>query len=917
MRFSITASAFLVAIVAQAADPALDSARAKMVEELAALRFDALGSPQLRWDAIPKVRAGRERPHKQLVLLVEYADRGFERFKGEVDQGKRLAAFFQEQLFDERYERKDTLSHYYATQSLGAYHVLGEVLPPVRLQAKRSLYGGPNRPEGGDWRNDVDPEAMVTEALALAVAAHPTRDWSAFDLWDPTDFDGDGQIDEPDGYVDHLVLIYAGNGQSSCQALYKLDDALNPNVGNPAIEGLSVGARECADRIWPHRSMLKMNEGQGPAVEGHVHANGGVPLAATAGAEAALWARDYNAQSEYTDPATLIHEFGHSIGLPDIYARTSSNSTGGWEVMSGTTSPSPQNLSAWSRMMLGWLTPRVVVPPEYGGKKLQSAYLQTLDDPSDASDARDAADGLTRAVLVVLPPKSRELKLTTLPKAAGTLALYSGQGNELNRSAELRVDLRSAAGKVELSFDAWWDIEGGWDFAYVESSPDGRQWTRLLPTNRRFMPAKHGHDGPTTLPGFTGLSGDLDGDGKNESQKRCNPKAKVAYGEDRATAAADPCLEPSWVRVAFDLSALVGQLTRLRVRYATDMAAVQRGLLIDNVSLEAAGVREAFEGRVGPQWRLDGFTQSPGHHTVLVPHYYLLEFRDPYTEAATHRYDRALGEPFYQVLSAEAGAATLVQLRPRPGVVAWYYDGSYAWSENDPATNGPGHGVLLTVDANPNELSLPGLEALLGGSPETFDTGYDVSSEAAQKQLAAAFYPVVCFARNAPMRPLDVDAAALSACPAEAAAGAVKAGGKPLLYSYEVNDRYLPGPDRDAFQKLGELLDYKVREGVLSYRLRDRGLRHAHTYDAPFSLAAFADGMQVFATRDGGLERRETRSFEPVSAFSDGTKARWLNPKLPFGGVDIPPEGFGFFLTSPKAGAPKAARVKVWLTWDR
>ncbi len=135
--------------------------------------------------------------------------------------------------------------------------------------------------------------------------------------------------------------------------------------------------------------------------------------------------------------------------------------------------------------------------------------------------------------MVVLPPKDRELTLAALGKRNGKLALYSGQGNELERSAELRADLRTTtAAKLELAFDAWWDIEAGWDFAYVESSvDDGHSWTRLLPADRRFMPAKHGHDGPDTLPGFTGTSGDLDGDGKNESQKGCDPKRKVALGK--------------------------------------------------------------------------------------------------------------------------------------------------------------------------------------------------------------------------------------------------------------------------------------------------------------------------------------------------------------------------------------------------
>ncbi len=157
-----------------------------------------------------------------------------------------------------------------------------------------------------------------------------------------------------------------------------------------------------------------------------------------------------------------------------------------------------------------------------------------------------------------------------------------------------------------------------------------------------------------------------------------------------------------------------------------------------------------------------------------------------------------------------------------------------------------------------------------------------------------------------------------AACPDEAAgAAAYTIDGKKLLYTYEATEKTLPGPERDAFQKLGELPDYKLREGVITYRLRDRGLRHAHSYDAPFSLTAFDDGLQVYSAKDGKVERTSTAAFAPVASFQDATRSRWLNPKLPFGGVDVPQVGFGFTLTAPKADAPKAARVKVWLTWDR
>ncbi|MBL4632892.1 MAG: immune inhibitor A [Kofleriaceae bacterium] len=492
-----------------------DSPEARMVANLAGLHIDKLGNPVLRWDHIPPVIAAKEAPHKLLVLLVEYSDRKFDRFSGDPDQASKLSEYYQEQLFDDSYAKIDTLSHYYRTQSLGKYHVVGQVMKPITLPKDRSYYGSPHRPAGGNWRNDSAAEELIADALKVAHSTYKDLDWSDFDRWDPEDYDKDKKLDEGDGYLDHFVIVFAGGGQSSCEGLHKVGDVLTSNVQmKEGLKLLSKEQRECADRIWPHRSKVKANDGTGPKLGGIENPGGGLPVSDT------LWIRDYNAQSEYTGASTFIHEFGHSIGLPDVYSRTSSNSTGGWEVMSGTASPSPQNMSSWSRLMLGWLKPKIITPPAFGGAASVDFSLRTLDDPADVTGDAE------RAAMIILPPKKKKIELTALPEASGKWALYSGQGNELSRTATLQLDLSKVTDGAELSFDAWWEIEPGWDFAYLELSADGgKSWQRKLPTDSAHMPAKHGHDGKTTLPGFTGLSGDLDGDGKNESNADCDPKA--------------------------------------------------------------------------------------------------------------------------------------------------------------------------------------------------------------------------------------------------------------------------------------------------------------------------------------------------------------------------------------------------------
>jgi len=879
-----------------------------MVDDLAALRFERLGHPVLNWDHLPPVIASKDRPHQLLVVLVEFSDQRFDRFAQDPKQGEKLAAHYQTLLFDPSYARQNTLSHFYLQQSLGRYHLQGRILPPVRLAHPRAHYGSPYRQKGGEWRNDRDPQGMVEEALTAAFRANPDLDWSAFDRWDPKDFDGDEHLNEGDGYLDHFVIVYAGGAQSSCQSLHKLRRKLNPNVQQEALKSLNPQALECAERIWPHRFVVQRREAQGPWVEGRRNLRGGVSLSDT------LWGLDYNAQSEYTDVSTFIHEFGHSIGLPDLYARQSSNSTGVWDLMSNTSSPAPQNLSAWSRLALGWLRPRIIRPPAFRGKKTQSIYLRLLDDPSEspAQEAAQRRDGLYRSALVILPPKIRNLRLSELPENSGAWALYSGQGNDLNRSARFQLKVPST-GPARLSFDAWWEIEAGWDFAYLELSADeGKTWTRLVSEDRRFMPAKHGHDGHQSLPGFTGYSGDLDGDGKNENAPGCDPEKLLAHGEDR-TGKENPCLKPTWVQPSFRLDQYAGREVQIRLRYFTDGAAVMRGLLVDNFRMEGTPLQQDFEQLPIKGWRLDGFNRSAGQHQILVPHYYLMEFRDPYTKIpGVERYDENMAEmagyTFFK--NFKTGEMNALRFLPRPGVLVWYFDGAYAWSENDPSQNGPGKGFALVLDAQPEEYSFPGLETWYQAQPQ--ESHYKLKSELAQKHLEALFRETSCFVRNPLYRPAELK---LSCPPGAAALSKLKLNGRSFLYSYEVYDR-LPGPARDVI-KAGELYDYKeLPKGAgLSWRLRDRGLRYAHTLDAAFALKPFPRGIEIFEVTESGLKSKELRAHPGVSRFSDAAPSRWLNPNLPFGGLNVPEQSFGFELSEPGPQAPKRAQVKIWFLW--
>lgn len=108
----------------------------------------------------------------------------------------------------------------------------------------------------------------------------------------------------------------------------------------------------------------------------------GVPyILANAGTDT-IWGAGINSEMARVDEymvgniGTVVHEFGHTIGLPDLYDVTGwSNGVGAWDLMctggwvgdpaAGVPEGAiPANLSAWSRYTLGWVNPLVITNPE-------------------------------------------------------------------------------------------------------------------------------------------------------------------------------------------------------------------------------------------------------------------------------------------------------------------------------------------------------------------------------------------------------------------------------------------------------------------------------------------------------------------------------------------------------------------------
>jgi enediyne biosynthesis protein E4 len=244
----------------------------------------------------------------------------FAQFQGESTDA--LAPAWASALFDRG--RPGSFSHFYDTMSLGQLKIDGTVLP--------RRYSSDH---GGSAYIAADPvsEGRYGEfAREILTAADADVDFGAFDNDGP---DGEPNSGDDDGFVDYVFL----NLRSTPQRFL-----IGRATGIAAL-GME-GDFNTADRA----------------------AGGGViRISGTAG---------FGAIQRETSLAVAVgsmaHEFGHALGLPDLFDRSfltdnsqapaqDSAGIGHWGLMGwgatgwyGNDGPAP--LSAWSRQRLGWLT---------------------------------------------------------------------------------------------------------------------------------------------------------------------------------------------------------------------------------------------------------------------------------------------------------------------------------------------------------------------------------------------------------------------------------------------------------------------------------------------------------------------------------------------------------------------------------
>jgi immune inhibitor A len=541
-------------------------------------------------------------------------------------------AYYEDMLFSDA-SGEVSMRNFYKEQSSNRYTVNGDVTDWVQVPYRAAHYGR-------NWCGNIvcgqttwwfvrdSINAWYSSRLAAGMTPAEIDDYlSQFDVWDRYDHDQDGNFNEPDGYIDHFQAVHAGEGEET------------------------GGGAQGTDAIWSHRWYVQLTPigGGGPTLDdGSTVPYGGVRLG-----NSKYWIGDYTVEPENGGVGVFAHEFGHDLGLPDLYDTSGNvggaeNSTGFWTLYSsgsyGSTGKpedgigsKPIPMSAYEKIFLGWSNLTVVGYGQRAAVKLGPASANTKQ---------------TQQLAVLLPDKETESTVGT--PYSGSYFYHSGSGNNLDNSMTREVAL--PAGPVSLSAKVRYSIEADWDYAYltVDGSP--------VATSRSTASNPNGQNFGNGITGSTGSA---------------------------------------WVDLEADLSAYAGQTVTLGFRYWTDGAVVGSGLSVDDLAITGQALDDA---ETDPGWVYDGFFRTSGSVTTSHFNAYFAEYR-------TYRgYDDGLRTgPYNFGFTNNPDLGNWVEHFPyQDGLLVWYYDTSF--TDNNVGANcaaGRCGGLYLPVDAHPDLLLRP------------------------------------------------------------------------------------------------------------------------------------------------------------------------------------------------------------------
>ncbi len=556
-----------------------------------------------------------------------------------------------------------TMKRMYEEMSKGAYTVNGAATPWVTVPHSEAWYGASRcilNPATGEFEAPI-PQAMqghpdnpggasslgpdAVNALALADPAFP---WADYDIEDQGDADGDLDFLEPDGIVDHLVLVHAGEDKS----------------GGGGAQGVYA--------IWAHSSTIP---GAGYTIPG-----------------TEFRIANYIVQPEDSGVGVFAHEYGHDLGLPDLY----DTSGGGdsdvdfWDLMaSGSHSgpifqSMPAHMGIWDKWVLGWADPLMVNP---GAGTTDVEVGQTSRTPLGTEDG----------IKINLPPKV----ITTAVPHSGASMWFGGSDQDWADVKLARtIDVPDSP---TARFTLWnnYVIEADWDFGFIEvSTDDGATWVE--------QKVYTGADVEVTTPEPCA----------SPPVPPCydDPNGRMHdFGDKKYGLTGD---SHGWREDYVNLGDFAGQTIQLRLRYATDEAFLERGWFADDFSVtDGATAVWTDDAETDGDWVATGgtFTDTSGagwHRdsgTAVRAHYYLVEWRnlDGFDAGLQYAYDTTYSHDAWLVERVPYNA---------PGMLVWYRDTTWGNVNHVTSTttalpSAGSKGGLLLVDSHYEPLRRQGLAA--------------------------------------------------------------------------------------------------------------------------------------------------------------------------------------------------------------
>ncbi len=517
---------------------------------------------------------------------------------------------FMDQLLYDQTPGANSMANFYLEQSSGRYTVAGEATDWIMV-GDHLMYD--DNPDSNVWffLQDIVNGWYDSQIAAGKTPAEINAYLSQFDVADRYDYNYNGIFDEPDGYIDTFQSVHAGEGEEA--------------------GGGALGS----EAIWSHSwyAFYNLIGIAGPAFNPY----GGIQVG-----DSDFWVGKYTVQPENGGVGVFTHEYGHDLGLPDLYDTSGGeNGTAFWTLMSsgswlgdGTVDigSKSSHMGAWEKFQLGWLNYEVAYAGQKSEHKLGPMEFNTKQ---------------AQALFVILPKK--EVVSNIGAPFAGAQYYYSSAGDYLDNLMAKPFNL--AAGS-SLSAMAKFSTELDWDYAYVVVSTDGGATWESVETNFSTTTDPNGQNF-----GF-GITGDSGG----------------------------------WVNLTADLSAFTGDVL-VGFRYWTDANTGGFGFMVDDINITGYPI-DGAETDTG--WSFEpatGFHVTTGIEAKLFNHYYVAEYR-------TYKgYDSTLkvGPYFFGYLNNPDLVNFVDHFPYQDGLLVNYWDTS---QKNNQTRLHPGQGLLLPIDAH-------------------------------------------------------------------------------------------------------------------------------------------------------------------------------------------------------------------------